>query len=345
MARYIGYLFLTLFLLCGLVAGWIYYGTFAPGGGRIDPRFVVIFKILEWTEGRADGTAQHWRDEMNEMMVMASAGMAPVFGVRTQDRVLTTKDGAVPVRIYDPETAAGDRRPFILFLHGGGFFAGTVNTHDRIARSLASKAGAVVVSVEYRLAPEFPFPAGFDDAYAALVWASGEAKALRADPDRLAVAGDSAGGNLAAAICLRARDLKGPRVAYQFLIYPVLNLADFESETVKLYGGGGFFITQDAMSKMRSYYLPAGGDGKSPYASPLHAENLRDLPPALVITAEFDPLRWEGEAYVARLKAQGVNARAHRYEGLGHGFVSMTRLMPESDQAIDEIAATLKASL
>ncbi len=335
---------LALFLLSGVVCASVYYGTFGPGGGRIDPRFVVLFKYLEWTSDREKKTPAEWRAEMNRMAKWASARVSPVFGVETKDTFVPSPHGAIPVRIYDPKTAAGDRRPVLLFLHGGGFFAGSVETHDRICKLLASKAGAVVVSVDYRLAPEFPYPAGFDDAYSALLWVVAEAKELKADPSRLVVAGDSAGGNLAAAVALRSRAESGPKIAYQFLIYPVLNMVDFDSESIRLYGGGGFFISQRGMTKMRSYYLGSAHDGRGPYQSPLFVEDLKGLPPTLVITAEFDPLRSEGEAYVDRLRAQGVDARAHRYLGMGHGFVSLG-FMAESDEAIDEIAATLKASL
>lgn len=344
MPRFFGYMVLTLFLLSGVVCAWIYYGTFGPGGGRIDPRFVVFFKFAEWSLDRARTSPEKWRGEIDWMASFGSSGLGPVFGVDSKDKNVAGPGGAVPVRIYDPKTAAGDRRPLVLFFHGGGFFAGSITTHDRICRQLASRAGAVVVSVGYRLAPENPYPAGFDDAYAALLWAHGAAKELGADPTRLVVAGDSAGGNLAATVALRARAEGGPRIAYQFLIYPVLNLADFESESHRLFGGGGFFLTTEGMTKMRAFYLGTANDGRNPLISPLFATDLKGLPPALVITAEFDPIRSDGEGYVDLLRAHGVDARAHRYLGMGHGFVSLG-FMAEANEAIDEIAATLRASL
>ncbi len=345
MPRFFGYMVLALFLLCGAASASIYFGTFGPGGGRIDPRFVVFFKYLKWFGPSDDVTPQEWRARMNRMMIWAGASLDPVFGVDASDRVVASPHGAIPIRVYDPKTATGDRRPLMIFTHGGGFFAGSVDTHDRLCRLLASKAGAVVVSVDYRLAPEFPYPAGLEDSYAALLWAHAHAKELGADPTRLVVAGDSAGGNLAAALALRSRAERGPRIAYQFLIYPVLNLANFDGETIQLFGDGGFFVSRTGMARMRGYYLGAANDGMAPYVSPLLVQDLKGLPPALVLTAEFDPLRSEGEAYVDRLRAQGVAARAHRYPGMGHGFVSMTGLIGESDEAIDEIAATLKTSL
>ncbi len=344
MPRFFGYMVLALFLLCGAASASIYYGTFGPGGGRIDPRFVVFFKFLQWG-GHRDVTPQEWRARMNRMMIWAATSPDPVFGVDSSDRVVASAHGAIPIRVYDPKTAAGDRRPLMMFMHGGGFFAGNLDTHDRICRLLASKAGAVVVSVDYRLAPEFPYPAGLEDSYTALLWAHSQAKQLGADPARLVVAGDSAGGNLAAAMALRSRAENGPRIAYQFLIYPVLNLANFDGESIQLFGDGGYFISRTGMIRMRGFYLGDQNDGMAPYASPLMAPDLRGLPPALVLTAEFDPLRSEGEAYVDRLRAQGVDARAHRYLGMGHGFVSGMAILAESDEAIDEIAATLKASL
>lgn len=344
MRRAAGYGLLVLFILTGLFGGWVYYGTFAPGGGRIDPRFVLFFKFVALRDNY-EGPPLERRAKINRLMMFAASDPAPVFGVESRDATAPGSAGPVPVRVYDPKTAPGEKRPAMLYMHGGGFFSGNIATHDRICRSLARKSGAVVISVDYRLAPEFPFPSGVDDSYAALAWVRDHAAELKIDPDRIVVAGDSAGGNLAAVMAMKSRDEKGPKIAYQVLIYPVLNMADFDSESIKLYGNGGFFITQNGMREMRSFYVPATVDPRTPYISPLLQADLKGLPPALVLTAEFDPLRSEGESYVDRLRAQGVKARARRFIGMGHGFVSMTGWMGEADEAIDEIAAVLKASL
>jgi acetyl esterase len=345
MPGFFGYMVLALFLLCGVAGAAIYRGTFGPDGRRIDPRFVVFFKYVQWTARYDRGTLQERRVFIDRLMLFAARFKRPLPGLEIKDATVPTPTGDLRVRIYDPAAKApADRRPLMLFLHGGGFFSGSIETHDRVCQLLASKSQAVVVSVGYRLAPEHPFPAGVDDAYQALLWASVNAQALKTDPDRLIVAGDSAGGNLAAALTLRARAENGPRIAYQILIYPLLEMAHFDSETLKTLGGGGFFLTRETMMKMRHSYL-AGADASGPYASPLLVQDLRGLPPALVLTAEFDPLRSEGEAYAEKLNAQGVPARLRRFPGLGHGFFSMSGMIPQAVGAFDEIAAVLKTNL
>jgi len=260
------------------------------------------------------------------------------------DQVVPTPDGDVPVRVYVPAGPDRGGRPGLVFLHGGGWVIGSLDTHDHTCRSLANGTGATVVSVDYRLAPEHRHPAAVDDALAALHWVAANADELGIDPDRLAIAGDSAGGNLAAVAAQRARD-GGPALRFQLLIYPAVDMAMSHPSIEE--NAEGYFLTKASMLWFRGHYVgndPASWD--DPAVSPLNApaEALAGLPPALVITAEFDPLRDEGEAYAAALRAAGVDATATRYDGVIHGFFSMPDLLPEGKAAIDEACQALRAA-
>ncbi len=248
---------------------------------------------------------------------------------RVEDRHIPGPAGEMLVRIYWPE--GGGPAPLVVFYHGGGFVLCSLDSHDELARALCREAGAVVVSVDYRLAPEAPYPAAADDCYAALVWAVGHATELGADPGRVAVAGDSAGGNLAAVTALRARDLGGPALRHQCLIYPVTDCR-FDTPSYRD-NAEGYFLTAEAMRWFWSHYMQDMGRAAEPYASPLRAPSLAGLPPALVITAEYDPLRDEGEHYAQALSAAGVPTTLKRYDGMIHGFVSMAVIFEDGREA------------
>jgi len=233
--------------------------------------------------------------------------------------------------------------PGIVYFHGGGWCIGNVDIYDWTCRNLANVTGAVVASVDYRLAPEHCFPAAADDGYAAAAWMHAEAEVLGVDGRRLAVAGDSAGGNLAAVVSLMARDREGPPVQFQLLVYPVIN-HDFDTESYRD-NATGYFLTRANMEWYWKSYLGADGDGTHPYASPIRATDLSGLPPALVITAEYDPLRDEGEAYGRRLEEAGVPVTIHRYDGMFHGFFSLGALLPAAREATEEAAGALHVVL
>ncbi len=249
-----------------------------------------------------------------------------------------TADG-VPVRIYRPAGPTGPL-PVVVYLHGGGWVLCGLDTHDGVCRQLADRAKVLVVSVDYRLAPEHPFPAAPDDAYTATCWVQRRVAQWGGDPDRLAVAGDSAGGALAAATCLRARDLGFPRIAYQLLVYPVTDcLAPrTRDDTHSL-------LTAEHMRWYVARYLRHPSDGEHPYASPLRAPDLGGLPPALVLLAEHDPLRDEGEAYAVRLAEHGVPVETHLVEGLFHGLFGLGDLVPVGRRAETLAVAGLRAAL
>jgi acetyl esterase len=243
----------------------------------------------------------------------------------------------VAMRIYRPHDG---ELPGFVYMHGGGWVLGSIATVDHLCRSVASQTPAVVISIEYRLAPEHPFPAAVEDCWAGLRWAARSAAQLGIDPNRLAVGGDSAGGNLAAVMALRARD-GGLPLALQVLIYPVTD-ADFESESYREHASG-LNLTRTTMRWFWDLYL-AGASASDPDAAPLRARVLGGVAPALVQTAEYDPLRSDGEAYARQLARAGVAVTHTAYEGVIHGFVQMPAYTDAAAAAIDEIAACLRAA-
>lgn len=249
--------------------------------------------------------------------------------------------GELDARLYRP--VEGEQLPLLLFFHGGGFVMGTLNTHDHLCRSLARLSGAVVVSVAYRLAPEAPYPAAPHDCYSALRDLVGRAAELGVDAQRVALAGDSAGANLAIAVSRLAVEHNGPRIAYQCLFYPVTDLrcASVSYEAF----AEGYFLTAQMMHWFARQYLAQPQQAEEALASPLLAGDLTAQPPTSLITAEFDPLRDEGEAFAERLRQAGVAVRLRRYDGMIHGFASMAAFVDRAAEALAEAAADLRTAL
>tara|TARA_B100001123_G_scaffold6009_1_gene7674 strand:- start:458 stop:1375 length:918 start_codon:yes stop_codon:yes gene_type:complete len=256
---------------------------------------------------------------------------------KVEDRNIPGPDGGVPVRIYTPD---GDGPfPILAWYHGGGWVVGDLESADGVSRSLCAGGQCVVVSVDYRLAPDTKFPGPAEDCWAATTWAVNNAAEINGDPARLAVGGDSAGGNLAAAMSLMAADRGGPDIALQLLVYPV---ADRDFGTVSYTDNAeGYSLTKVTMQYYWDQYIDAE-HATNPYAVPMQANDLAGQPPALVITAEFDPLRDEGEAYAKRLREAGVETTATRYDGMIHGFFNMGAAVDKGRQAVDEASAALR---
>ncbi|WP_280483949.1 alpha/beta hydrolase [Nocardia farcinica] len=259
--------------------------------------------------------------ELREIIAARRAPLTRQPDMRTaRDHVIPGPGGDLTVRVYVPH---GDAlRPVVVFAHGGGFVFCDLDSHDEFCRSTAQAVDAVVVSVDYRRAPEHPGPAAMEDLYAAVTWVHRHAGEFGGDPERIAVAGDSAGGNLAATVSLAARDRGGPPIAAQVLIYPAID-DDFDTESYRRYGAG-YYNTTEAMRWYWQQYAPHGTD--SPYLVPTRADSLAGLPPAVVVTAELDPPCSAGEDYARRLAAAGVPVTAHRFDGLFHGFLTFPKL-------------------
>ncbi|HIF95086.1 MAG: alpha/beta hydrolase [Myxococcales bacterium] len=263
-------------------------------------------------------------------------------------------EGKIPVRVYtpassgttpvgqntEPASSQTDLRPGLLFFHGGGFVLCDLDSHDSTCRELANGADCVVVSVDYRLAPESKFPAAPEDCYAATEWVAKNAASLGIDANRIAVSGDSAGGNLAAAVTLMCRDRNGPKLVHQLLIYPVTDNR-FDTASYKS-NGVGYFLTEQMMRWFWDHYLESESDGDDALASPLRAPDLGRLPSATVVTAQYDPLRDEGRAYARRLAEAGVATTQTDYPGVFHGFFGMSGQIPRARQAIEQVCAELR---
>jgi acetyl esterase len=249
--------------------------------------------------------------------------------------------GPVPIRLYRPLGAPEGPLPVVLQFHWGGFTFGDVDMFDANNRHVANQAKCLLAAVTYRLAPEHRFPAALEDAWAATIWVAESAASLGADPSRLAVSGESAGGNLAAVVARRARDRGGPPICFQLLVFPWCDVFSFDTPSYKE-NGESYVLTRSLMEWYRAHYLGPDNDGSDPDVSPLRTPDLSGLPPALVITAEYDPLRDEGEAYAARLAEAGVEVELHRYDGQIHVFTALSAVVDAGRAALDEGAAALR---
>jgi acetyl esterase len=261
------------------------------------------------------------------------------------DRTIDAGGLSIPLRIYTP---SGERRaplPLLMYFHGGGFVAGSLDTHAPLARYLCQNANVIVVAVGYRKSPEHKFPAAVDDALAATKWVAAHAGEFGGDGTRLAVAGDSAGGNLATVICQLAKARGGPRVAFQALFYPVVDFTMANSPSRSHYGGGDFFLCNRDMEWFRDQYLANPADANDPRVSPLLAPDVAGLPPALIIAAGCDLLRDEGNEYATRLRGAGVPVEYRCFEGTIHAFMSFGGAIPLGREALGLAASRLRTAL
>jgi acetyl esterase len=257
------------------------------------------------------------------------------------DLTLPGPAGDIPARLYSPPPGAGPL-PLLVHYHGGGHVTGDPDTCDYVSRRVVHRAGAIVLSVDYRMGPEHPMPAPNADARASYLWAREHAEELGADPERIAVGGDSAGGNLGTVVCLDCRDAGDPLPAFQWLVYPVTDLSRRSASRDLL--GDAFLLTDPVIEWYNGHFL-SGGDPADLHASPLLAPDLSGLPPAYVATAGFDPLRDEGEAYARRLEEAGVPTTLRRFDDLIHGFANLTAASPAARAAVDETIDALRAGL
>ena len=301
----------------------------------LDPRLQPLVDLMN-AQAPADDTGM----SVAELRARAHAGMelsylamgdpGPDVASIVDHRIAVGGDGIEPgeitVRVYTPDGAGPF--PGHLYLHGGGFWLGEPAQFDSNCKAIAAGAGCVVASVDYRLAPEHRFPVAPEDCYTALQWFVAHADDLGVDPRRVSVGGGSAGGNLSAVVALMARDRSGPSLVFQVLEIPVTDLTGSHPSIEE--NGEGYLLTKAGMQQCVDYYLAEPGDAKHPYASPLFASDLSGLPPALVMTAEFDPLRDEGEAYGARLQEAGVPTVVRRWDGQFHGSQSMSKVIPDA---------------
>jgi acetyl esterase len=327
-------------LLAALFAAAVfsYSWTYTPIG-RLDYPAAVIAKLASWQSGPPELTPDA-RRAANQQVARMLSGLEEAPLARIEDRQIVGRDGQrIPVRIYWPE--ATGPLPLYLDIHGGGWWMGDGFVFHPVTAAFAAATQAIVVSVDYRLAPEHPFPAALDDCAAVLDWMHANAAELGGDPDRIAIGGGSAGGNLAAALALRTRDEGGPKLAFQFLFVPATDLSESAQWPSYTEAGDAYLLKVSQMGLMFGAYVPDPGERENPYVSPLYADDLSGLPPALVVTAHFDPLRDQGEAYALELEAAGVPVQLHREYAL-HGMVgSLDRAQRVQAMAADAVRAAL----
>jgi acetyl esterase len=315
-------------------------------GQTLVPDVHALIRLAEFagTNSYTNGLPPAEARAFNELGAAASEWRPKIPMARVEAVEVPTDAGPMAARFYLPGgLPGGTPPPLLVYFHGGGFVIGDLDTHDGVCRFIAAAAGLAVLSVDYRLAPEHPFPAGIEDAWAAFTWAAANAAELGIDPARIAVGGDSAGGNLAAVTCLRGKAEGGPIPALQLLIYPVTDSAD--DPRSRLLFADGFLLTKNDMDRFEHFYVAPGGDIDDPRISILKAPDLSGLPPAYVTTAGFDPLRDEGEAYAIRMREEGTKVALRRHPGLIHGFANQTAVSRSSRGAMLELAGALRMGL
>jgi len=302
---------------------------------KLDP---IVRQLLEAAEAEGNPPLESFSPEEArkvaiESLKMTGGTMEPVRSI--ENLRIPGPEGEIPIRIYTPDAPAP--RPALVYFHGGGWVVCDLDTHDVVCSAMARRAGAVVVAVDYRLAPEHKFPAAVIDCYAATAWVASNAEKFGIDTKRISVGGDSAGGNLAAVVALKSRDEDGPAIALQVMVYPVTDLSSFDTPSYREFGED-HYLTRSEMEWFRGHYLRNMQDAHDPHASPLLALDLSELPPALIITAECDPLRDEGQAYAKRLEYDGVPVTYECYAGMIHPFFSLSGAIPQAFDAIQQVA-------
>ncbi len=308
--------------------------------GTLDPQIAALLQQMAEQEmpALATLTPVQAREALNAPLKELGGHPETTASVKNLD--IPGPAGRIPIRTYTPQGSGPF--PILVYFHGGGWVICDLDTHDSLCHTLANGAECTVVSVDYRLAPEHKFPAAVEDAYVATQWVAENADVINGDNARIAVGGDSAGGNLAAVVSLMTRDRGGPSLLYQLLIYPATNLSAFDTGSYRRYGVG-YLLTSDEAKWYRDQYLEREEDAANPYASPLLAQDLSNLPPVFVMTAEFDVLADEGEAYADRLRQAGISVRSKRYNGMIHAFFGIAGVDRARDARDEAIAALCSA--
>ena len=334
---------------CGLPR-WLQRGIFGPppqvDGQALAREMQTLVRLASFA--RDESASSYGKLSPQQARARIRAGAAAAAGPKlpqptVNDLAIPGPAGMIPARFYEPAGTGLEGRPLIVYFHGGGWTIGDLDTCDSVCRFLALNTPAAVLSVGYRLAPEHPFPAAVEDALAAYRWAAVDNARLGADPARIALAGDSAGGNLAASVSLLARDEGIPSPAMQALIYPVTDAVGGQRSRDEF--AKGFLLTRADMDWFERHYLPLETDRSDPRVSVLRAGDLSGLPPAYVATAGFDPLRDEGEAYATRMREAGVPVALRRHPGLIHGFANMTAISHTAKAAMLELSGALRTGL
>lgn len=306
----------------------------------LDPQITALLRQMQ-AQGAPpveNLTPEAARAAKNPVFMKLAGPVEAVAGV--EDRRIPGGPVPVPIRIYTP--AGKGPFPVFVYFHGGGWVVGNRDTHDSVCRSITNRAECIVVSVDYRLAPEHPFPAAVDDAWAAVRWTADHAGKFNGDAGRLAVGGDSSGGNLAAAVCLMAREnSRHPAIALQVLIYPVTDVSSLDTVSYHRHGDG-YALTRSGMRYYRDHFIPRKEDRKNPLASPLLADNLEGVPPAFILAAEFDVLIDEIRAYAKRLEEAGVPVTFRLFTGMIHGFFTWGGAVDRAREAVEDVAAALR---
>jgi acetyl esterase len=313
-------------------------------GQELAPDIQMLLALAKWdgetslVEGR---TVEQARAENLEGVPIVAGPPRPM--ARVESLTIPGPGSGMAARLYVGLGAPQPPQPLLVYFHGGGWVIGDLDTHDGVCRFLAEHSDCRVLSVDYRLAPEHPFPIPVEDVVTAFAWAHQHAAELGADPDRIAVGGDSAGGNLSTALCLQNRDAGNPQPAMQLLLYPCTDAVGGQQSRDTF--AEGFLLTRDDMEWFESHYIPDGIDDADPRASMMRAKDVSELPPAYVATAGFDPLRDEGEVYAERMREAGVSVVLQRHPGLIHGFANLTAICPSARTAMLEVAGALRMGL
>jgi acetyl esterase len=309
---------------------------------QLDPQMKALLDQLASAGGKPfhDGTPEEARAGINALIGLVAGPPQKV--AKIEDRKIPGPGGQIPVRIYTVAGAAP--MGALVYFHGGGWVVGDIESHDVLCRSLANGAGCVVVSVDYRLAPEHKFPAAPEDSYAATRWIAENGAALGIDAKRIAVGGDSAGGNLAAVVAQMARDRGGPQIKFQLLVYPATDWLH-ETASQREFTEDGYILSRADMVWFYDHYMNADSDRANPYFSPACARSLAGLPPAYVMTCDVDPLRDEGEAYAEGLRKAGVTVKSKRYPGVCHGFLMMPGVIDAAKGGIADCCAELRHAI